>query len=75
VFCVLAPEQDGQQEIAIVAAEQRKVAGRRYRNPGNKWLAKFIQEELFTFRLRGDRRVVRRDGAKTLTGPQALPSP
>jgi hypothetical protein len=29
VFCVLAPEQDGQQEIAIVAAEQRKVAGRR----------------------------------------------
>src|ERR1700730_47584 len=29
VFGVLAPEQDGQQEIAIVAAEQRKVAGRR----------------------------------------------
>ncbi len=29
VFCVLAPEQDGQKEIAIVAAEQRKVAGRR----------------------------------------------
>jgi len=28
-FCVLAPEQDGQKEIAIVAAEQRKVAGRR----------------------------------------------
>src|ERR1700737_71059 len=27
VFCVLAPEQDGQQEIAIVAAEQRKFAG------------------------------------------------
>ena len=52
-----------------------KVRGERYRNPGNEWLAKFIQEELFTFRLRGDRRVVRRDGAKTLTGPQALPSP
>src|SRR5258708_18179328 len=29
VFCVLAPEQDGQKEIAIVAAEQRKVAGQR----------------------------------------------
>ena len=26
-----------------------KVRGQRYRNPGNKWLAKFIQEELFTF--------------------------
>jgi hypothetical protein len=29
VFCVLAPEQDGQWEIAIVAAEQRKFAGQR----------------------------------------------
>jgi hypothetical protein len=26
-----------------------KLRGQRYRNPGNKWLAKFIQEELFTF--------------------------
>jgi hypothetical protein len=26
-----------------------KLRGERYRNPGNEWLAKFIQEELFTF--------------------------
>jgi hypothetical protein len=26
-----------------------KLRGGRYRNPGNEWLAKFIQEELFTF--------------------------
>jgi hypothetical protein len=44
-----------------------KLRGERYRNPGNEWLAKFIQEELFTFDYEGDRRVVRRDGAKTLT--------
>src|SRR5260370_14008708 len=29
VSCVLAPEQDGQEEIAIVTAEQRKIAGQR----------------------------------------------
>jgi hypothetical protein len=29
VCCVLAPEQDGQEEIAIVAAEQRNVASQR----------------------------------------------
>jgi hypothetical protein len=26
-----------------------KVRGERYRNPGNEWLAHFIQEQLFTF--------------------------
>jgi hypothetical protein len=26
-----------------------KLRGQRYRNPGNEWLAKFIQEQLFTF--------------------------
>jgi hypothetical protein len=26
-----------------------KLRGERYRNPGNEWLAKFIQEKLFTF--------------------------
>jgi len=26
-----------------------KLRGERYRNPGNDWLAKFIQEELSTF--------------------------
>jgi hypothetical protein len=26
-----------------------KLRGERYRNPGNEWLAKFIQEQLFTF--------------------------
>jgi hypothetical protein len=26
-----------------------KLRGQRYRNPGNEWLAKFIQEKLFTF--------------------------
>jgi hypothetical protein len=26
-----------------------KLRGERYRNPSNEWLAKFIQEELFTF--------------------------
>src|SRR5580704_15579427 len=26
-----------------------KLRGQRYRNPSNEWLAKFIQEELFTF--------------------------
>jgi hypothetical protein len=26
-----------------------KLRGQRYRNPGNEWPAKFIQEELFTF--------------------------
>src|SRR6202048_4639453 len=27
----------------------RKLRGERYRNPSNEWLAKFIQEQLFTF--------------------------
>jgi hypothetical protein len=26
-----------------------KLRGERYRNPSNEWLAKFIQEQLFTF--------------------------
>ena len=26
----------------------RKLRGERYRNPSNEWLAKFIQEQLFT---------------------------
>jgi hypothetical protein len=26
-----------------------KLRGERYRNPGNEWLAKFIEEELFIF--------------------------
>ena len=30
-------------------ASIRKLRGERYCNPSNKWLAKFIQEQLFTF--------------------------
>jgi hypothetical protein len=43
---------DGGQNQECGDASRRiicKLRGERYRNPGNEWLAKFIQEELFTF--------------------------
>ena len=45
------PGYGGQNQECLDASRRiiRKLRGERYRNPGNEWLAKFIQEELFTF--------------------------
>jgi hypothetical protein len=44
------PGYGGQnQECRDASRRIVKLRGERYRNPGNEWLAKFIQEELFTF--------------------------
>src|SRR5919204_601634 len=43
------PGYGGQnQECRDASRRIVKLRGERYRNPGNEWLAKFIQEELFT---------------------------
>ena len=43
------PGYGGQNQEFRDALLRSKLRGVRYRNPSNEWLAKFIQEELFTF--------------------------
>src|ERR1700737_2934647 len=59
------PGYEGRNREYRDALLRSKLRGVRYRNPSNEWLAKFIQEPVHS-RLRGDRRVVCRDGGKTL---------
>src|ERR1700730_11087877 len=43
------PGYGGQNQEFRDALLRSKLRGVRYRNPSNEWLAKFIQEQLFTF--------------------------